>query len=1177
MSSGRQEDGDTGGTGVSGEEGDRRRRLAALEARLAADREGGGLKPPGVYEALFPELADAVIAAHARHAIAGRTGPSGDATLRFFGDAREPALPGVAAIPERYRVLRELGQGGQGSVYLAEDQHLRRRVAIKVLTRMAAAGDDVLRRFRREAETASRLDHPGICAVYEFGMDGPTPFIVMRYVEGESLAARIARAQAAAGEAATDVGPLPVHDAPGDPERRPGSAPDRPSRQAVNTTVQIIEKTARALHAAHEHGIVHRDIKPGNIVVTPDGEPVILDFGLARDLEDRGGSLTESGDIFGTLPYMAPEQVAGQRERIDRRSDVFGLGVTLFEALTFRRPFDRPTHEALLRAIRLEAPPDPRSFNPAIPPDLRIVLETALAKEPERRYRTALDLAEDLRRVRSLEPISARPAGPILRLRRWSQRNPVLAASLAVSLLLAAGGGSVFLAREMENRSRIEAARDRAIAAATAARDNETRALAAESRASRNLARAEDLVRFMLDDLHGRLREIGRLDILARVVRSTSRYYETLEASEITTEVLRERHRALGNVAEVLIDEGDLPEARRIFEKAFEAARDLALRSGDDPVADQALAESHENLGRIALAEGQAALARTHFTSMLDVATERQAGGAGASAWRAIRGRALRRLGQVEHLLDRGEAVLERYREAVRIFEDLIGAEPREPRWREALASVHATFQPILMIRGDMDGAGRAALAQVEIGEFLVALDPSRVTWQESLAVALERASLVLRARGDGSGALARTQRAHSLRAALAGRDPTNRIRRADLGASHRDFGHVWLAVNRPEDALASFRAALDIAESLSAESPTHAAWAIDVAYARMEAATALHRLARTAEALGEARLAREDLRRAADRAPLDVTIREGLIRLGSDMARLLGALGRWDEAGAVLEDTSAAAEALALDHPEDPSRRFMLATLCMQLSEAVMEQQPVSRAAVARGRLLVSRALRLLEGTEGFQQTFGSRAGELVTALRALRDLLPGIEITALVGELFAEHLVPDDVRSAIGADTTLPAAMREEALALVSAREADPAALTHAAFDVARTAGLPAARYELAAKAAARFAEAHPDFEPAYTTLAAARWRLGLLPEALAAIEAAGAVLPNGRDRPVRLLILALVLRSLGRHAEAEEALDRADSISAARDEAILLPLLDEYTAMSRTRPSPAPAESR
>ena len=323
-----------------------------------------------------------------------------------------------------YRLLKELGSGGQGAVWLAEDTRIARHVALKFMpSSFALLSSDRRRRFQREAEVVSRLEHPSICPVYEAQVEHEPPYIAMRAIDGETLASAIARARA--GTQRVDE-PLPL------PPRTPVE---------LRRVLAFFERAARGVHAAHEAGVVHRDIKPGNVMVTRTGEPVLLDFGQARDEHAELHERTLSGEVFGTPAYMSPEQVEGSSQGVDRRSDVWSLGASLYEALTLHRPFLGETVAALLHAIRTEPLPNPRGRLGVHGEDIAVVLETALEKDVARRYASALELAEDLRRIREYEPIRARPASVLLKLRRWAQRHPALAVALVAVGLAVAGAG----------------------------------------------------------------------------------------------------------------------------------------------------------------------------------------------------------------------------------------------------------------------------------------------------------------------------------------------------------------------------------------------------------------------------------------------------------------------------------------------------------------------------------------------------------------------------------------------------------------------------------------------------------------------------------------------------------------------------------------------------------------
>ena len=354
-------------------------------SRFLVDREEGETRPLEEYQALFPGH-EAAIAEEFRELLTPAPADSGvvpDDEPRSLGP---------------YELVREVGRGGQGTVWLAEDTRMKRRVAIKVVPRSPLLGD-LSPRLRREAELTARLDHPGICAVYDVGVERGVAWLAMRFVDGRTI------------------------DAWG------RELPPDPSRTLA--IVEKIEHAARALHAAHEVGIVHRDIKPGNIMIARDGTPVILDFGVAHQ-DEEGLHLTLSGDVLGTPAYMSPEQLEAGTAPVDRRSDVWALGVTLHELLIGRRPFEAPTRETLIRSILEAEPPYLRELRGRHTRDLEVIIRTALEKDLDRRYGSALDFAEDLRRLRAGEPIRARPASAFHRLHRWARRNPALASTVGV-------------------------------------------------------------------------------------------------------------------------------------------------------------------------------------------------------------------------------------------------------------------------------------------------------------------------------------------------------------------------------------------------------------------------------------------------------------------------------------------------------------------------------------------------------------------------------------------------------------------------------------------------------------------------------------------------------------------------------------------------------------------------
>lgn len=341
-----------------------------------------------------------------------------DATLDQtmpLADKADPAAPFALPNIPGYEVLGLLGRGGMGLVYQARQLNLKRLVALKMLS-PTESDPDVLDRFQAEAEAVARLKHPHIVHIYEVGEHAGRPFFSFEYVEGGNLAQ------------ATQHEP-------------------QPPRRAAH----LVETLARAMHYAHEHGIIHRDLKPANVLLTADGQPKITDFGLAKHLQSQTGH-TQTGAVLGTPAYMAPEQASGTSKRIGPAADVYALGAILYELLTGWPPFRGDSALDVLDRVRSEEPVSPRKLQPKIHRDLETICLKALAKEPERRFATALALAEDLHRFDAGESILARRERVMGRLARQVRRHRV--AVTVVTCLLAVIFGVVLWASFVQSGAR---------------------------------------------------------------------------------------------------------------------------------------------------------------------------------------------------------------------------------------------------------------------------------------------------------------------------------------------------------------------------------------------------------------------------------------------------------------------------------------------------------------------------------------------------------------------------------------------------------------------------------------------------------------------------------------------------------------------------------------------------
>src|SRR5437879_1400047 len=297
-----------------------------------------------------------------------------------------------------YELLEEIGRGGQGVVFRARQKSLNRTVALKVISLGQWASKAHLKRLRLEAEAAARLEHTGIVPIHEVGERDGSCYFGMKFVEGGQLDEVVRRA------------PLSI-------------------RQAA----ELIANVARTVHYAHEHGILHRDIKPGNILLDQKGEPLLTDFGLARLVESES-TVTRTREVLGTPSYMAPEQASGETTKVGKATDVYGLGAVLYQLLTGQPPFAGGTTYETIRLLLNTEPRKPRALNHKIDRDLSTICLKCLEKDPKRRYSSALALAEDLEHWLKHEPILARHTGILTRGPKWVRRNPT-SALLAASLL----------------------------------------------------------------------------------------------------------------------------------------------------------------------------------------------------------------------------------------------------------------------------------------------------------------------------------------------------------------------------------------------------------------------------------------------------------------------------------------------------------------------------------------------------------------------------------------------------------------------------------------------------------------------------------------------------------------------------------------------------------------------
>jgi thiol-disulfide isomerase/thioredoxin/tetratricopeptide (TPR) repeat protein len=471
-----------------------------------------------------------------------------------------------------YEILAEIARGGMGVVFRARQKSLGRVVALKMILAGQLASVEHVRRFRAEAEEAGQLDHPSIVPIYQVGEVNGQHYFSMKLIEGGSL----------------------------------GTQMDR-FRKDPRTAARLISSVARAVSHAHARGILHRDLKPGNILIDAQGEPHVTDFGLAKHLGGEGS--TQSGAILGTPGYMSPEQAAGRKD-VSVAADVHGLGAVLYEMLTGRPPFEAETPLETVMQVLERDPAPPRSIKAAIPPDLETICLKCLRKEPGQRYRSVAALADDLDHFLADEPIQARRAGRVERAVKWAKRRPAGAALLVVTALavlaLTAGGWWY--------NARLKMALEKSEASAREAEAERTRAAAGFQK---NLETIDDL----LINLDGRLAQKEDMEsVRIEFLREFLAIGEKLQQDKPTDPIARrQRGRVWARIGDVWWQQGNYTEGDRAFREARQIQEALASEFSDQPQYRADLALTYAGHARVLLPRGQFPAARTALQKAFEI------------------------------------------------------------------------------------------------------------------------------------------------------------------------------------------------------------------------------------------------------------------------------------------------------------------------------------------------------------------------------------------------------------------------------------------------------------------------------------------------------------------------------------------------------------------------------
>ncbi len=662
-------------------------------------------------------------------------------------------------VPERlgdFRLIRRLGGGGMGVVYLAIQESLGREVALKVIRRDQLYFPGSRQRFYREVEAVARMQHPAIVPVYAVGEQSGVPYFAMERIIGATLQDLLLELR---GKAPFDVDEAEL---PGlvATIAGVGSEPREWKRfgNYRHWCLSVVHGVARALEHAHQRGVLHRDVKPSNVLIGVDGRVHLVDFGLA--IAAGAQSLTATGTRMGSLPYMAPEQIKGLSA--DERTDVYGLGVLLYELSTFRPPFGFDAMELLPTRIIEEEPRSLRLSNPTVAVDDESVCLKALEKDPGRRYETACAFADDIDNLLHRRPVRARPASKLLRLQRLVQRRPGASTAVVLGFFLVVVAPTVFAIQQRRARVEVEAARD----------ESERQ----RTRAEENLVRAREAVDLVLHEAGARLLQgVPLMDGVRRVIlESAAKFYEPLLEQEPTSRRMRFDlaliRRSLAHLYEDL-DRRD--EARRMYDGLIV---ELEALRGEPALSTKAafqLASIHSSRGEMRNDAGDTEGALADWQRARDLfPVVAQAWPEGHMSW--FQG-AVNDLNEAQARIDLGQfaraqelidSAIDNAREAVRI-------ESSDPEAHATLAGAYVVRANLACTRRDFEGA---------VGD-------------------LEQSVPVLRKLLDGDR-------------------PTWNVRRVYLGAAS-NWGAALIGLGRTEDARDVLEDAVEVGDALIAAFPT--------------------------------------------------------------------------------------------------------------------------------------------------------------------------------------------------------------------------------------------------------------------------------------------------------------------------------------------------------------------
>jgi serine/threonine protein kinase/tetratricopeptide (TPR) repeat protein len=871
-----------------------RQELVDVLERYMADLENGVSPDEQALLAAHPDLADELLPyleslrlldGATREMRLPRTGTNG---------AHDNASPQTARQIGEYRIVREIGRGGMGIVYEAHQKSLNRKVALKILPFAAVLDQRQIARFRNEAQAAAQLHHPHIVPVFAVGQEQGVNYYAMQYIDGQSLEQAIRELRSneirratnstkGRGKANASTTTLQFPPATGLPSRKSIEHGD-----IFRTVARLGREAAEALHHAHEHGIVHRDIKPSNLMIDGDGKLWVTDFGLARIQSTNGVTLT--GDVIGTLRYMSPEQANGSA-LVDARTDVYSLGVTLYELLTQTQAHPSEDRQTLIRQIINEEPVAPRKINPAVPIDLETIVLGAMARSRDDRYISAQALADDLGRFLDGKPTLARRPSLADRLGKWARRHRslvTLAAAALVLLTIVSAGGMIMLAQEQTRTS-------------AALADSEHNAQIAQEnfeRADRYFHQARSAVDQLGVQLSDRLVEIpGSESVRRDLLLDTLRYYHQFAADAGSDPALRQET-ALAHFKSAVIAArlGAVSDAIKEYESSQRVFEQLVSADPTRVEPPAQLALAHNNLGLLYAARSQTERARQEYLKAIEIQKRLVQEHAQNQVVAGQLAESEANLGLLLDQFGDTKGAEQSLRAAIQVLRPLADSKANQPKSSRDLAIAFNNLSFVLRTR-DPAAADAASQQAIEILERLAKSSTSSGEYQDDLALCYNNRAALQIQKGDWKAAIEWHQQAIALQEKMARKSPAVVRYRSDLAISLNNLGMAYCRAGKPAEADAAFGRARDLFDTLAEDYPDELAYRSSLAALLNNQALALAGVGRHADALRVYPTAIDAQRKCTERVPDSKMMRELLSKMYYNFAQSLRATGKFEEA----------------------------------------------------------------------------------------------------------------------------------------------------------------------------------------------------------------------------------------------------------------------------------------